>query len=59
MFFATTKGQHVYSDPNYRDMEEVFILFGKETKGLPEELLWGLHEYHRDPRRGSKQNASM
>ena len=39
MFFATTKGQHVYSDPNYRDMEEVFILFGKETKGLPEDIL--------------------
>ena len=39
MFFATTKGQHVYSDPNYGEMEEVFILFGKETKGLPEDIL--------------------
>ena len=24
---------------NYSDMEEVFLLFGKETKGLPEETL--------------------
>lgn len=39
MFFATTKGKHVYSEPNYENMEEVFILFGKETKGLPEGIL--------------------
>ena len=39
MFFSTTKGKHIYSDPNYKDMDEVFILFGKETKGLPEYLL--------------------
>ena len=39
MFFATTKGKHVYSEPDYSSMNEVFILFGKETKGLPEDLL--------------------
>ena len=39
MFFATTKGKTVYSDVDYAQMEEVFILFGKETKGLPEWLL--------------------
>lgn len=39
MFFATTKGKHVYSEPNYIDMEEIFLLFGKETKGLPEDIL--------------------
>ena len=39
MFFATTKGKHVYSEPNYKDMKEVFLLFGKETKGLPEDIL--------------------
>ncbi len=39
MFFATTKGQHIYCEPNYKEMEEVFLLFGKETKGLPEDLL--------------------
>ena len=39
MYYATTKGQHCYSDVNYSEMEEVFILFGKETKGLPEDLL--------------------
>lgn len=39
MFFVTTKGKHVYSDPNYAEMGEVFALFGKETKGLPEDIL--------------------
>ena len=39
MFFATTKGKHVYSEPDYSKMDEVFLLFGKETKGLPEDVL--------------------
>jgi tRNA (cytidine/uridine-2'-O-)-methyltransferase len=39
MFFVTTKGKHVYSDVDYSNMEEIFILFGKETKGLPEDTL--------------------
>ena len=39
MFFVTTKGKHVYSEPNYEDAREVFLLFGKETKGLPEDVL--------------------
>ena len=39
MFFVTTKGKNVYSEVNYSKMDEVFCLFGKETKGLPEDLL--------------------
>lgn len=39
MFFATTKANNCYSDVNYSEFDEVFILFGKETKGLPEDLL--------------------
>ena len=39
MFFVTTKGKHVYSDPKFNEMDEVFALFGKETKGLPEDVL--------------------
>ena len=39
MFFVTTKGKHVYSEPKYSEMDEIFILFGKETKGLPEDVL--------------------
>lgn len=39
MFFVTTKGKHVYSQNMYEQLDEVFVLFGKETKGLPEEVL--------------------
>ena len=39
MFFVTTKGKHCYSDVDYSNLDNVFLLFGKETKGLPESLL--------------------
>ena len=39
MFLATTKAKHCYSDVDYSKFDEIFILFGKETKGLPETLL--------------------
>ena len=39
MFFVTTKGKKVYSEVNYYGFDEVFLLFGKETKGLPEDIL--------------------
>ena len=39
MFFVTTKGKQVYSQEIYGSMDEIFVLFGKETKGLPEDLL--------------------
>jgi len=37
LFYATTKAQRLYSDFEYKD-EDVFV-FGKETKGLPAELI--------------------
>ena len=39
MFFATTKGKTKYTDIDYSKMGEIFVLYGKETKGLPEWLL--------------------
>lgn len=37
LFLATTKGGHIYTEPEYRD-EDMF-LFGKETRGLPENFI--------------------
>ena len=37
LYCFTTKAQHGYTDVTYPD--EVFLLFGKETRGLPEEFL--------------------
>ena len=39
MYFLTTKGQKCYTEVDFSKFEEVFIVFGKETKGLPETLL--------------------
>ena len=36
-YYFTTKGRHVHSNVDYPD--NCYLLFGKETKGLPEELL--------------------
>ena len=36
-FYFTTKGRHRHSDVSFKDGD--FLVFGKETKGLPEELL--------------------
>ena len=38
LFFATTKAEKVYSDIEYKDGD--YLVFGKETKGLPETLIW-------------------
>ena len=39
MFFATTKGKTKYTDIDYSKMDDIFVLYGNETKGLPESLL--------------------
>ena len=36
-FYFTTKGTHIYADVAYPD--GAYLMFGKETKGLPEALL--------------------
>ena len=37
VYYFSTKAPHLYTDIEYPN--PVFIMFGKETKGLPEELL--------------------
>ncbi len=36
IYMATTKGRHVYSDVSYEP--DCFIMFGKESAGIPEEI---------------------
>lgn len=40
-FYCTTKAKNTYSDINYTEDKDsdIFLVFGKETKGLPETLL--------------------
>lgn len=37
-FYFTTKGRHVHSDVSYP--ENAYLIFGREDKGLPEDLLY-------------------
>lgn len=37
IYMATTKAKHVYSDINYE--QDCYIMFGKESAGIPEDLL--------------------
>ena len=60
MYFVTTKGQTCYSDVEYEKFDEVFLLFGKETKGLPEDLLKKyLHKTIRIPMRSMLRSLNL
>ena len=37
IYYATTKAKHVYTEVNYEP--NAFIMFGKESAGIPEEIL--------------------
>jgi tRNA (cytidine/uridine-2'-O-)-methyltransferase len=37
-YYASTKGEKYYTDFEYKDGD--FLVFGKETKGLPEQLVY-------------------
>ena len=42
LFFATTKGRNTYADVSYGEND--WIMFGKESAGIPEEIL----KYYKD-----------
>lgn len=52
-YYFSTKARHRHSDVNYED--NCYIVFGKETAGLPEELL--LKNYETTVRIPMKENA--
>lgn len=39
IYYFSTKAPRAYTEIDYRE-HDVFLMFGKETKGLPEELLY-------------------
>lgn len=44
IYMATTKARHMYSEPAYEDEEDVYVMFGKESAGIPEEILLDYEE---------------
>ncbi len=58
MFFFSTKAKTCYADISYP--KRVFLLFGKETKGLPEELLYAHpNECVRIPMRNTLRSLNL
>lgn len=43
LYLSTTKGRHLYTEVAYRDGD--MLLFGKETAGLPKELIEERQDY--------------
>lgn len=43
LYFFTTKAPRSYTEISYP--ENVYIMFGKETRGIPEEILCQRHDY--------------
>lgn len=39
-YFFTTKGRKVHSEVKYPQDKNIYLVFGREDKGLPEELLY-------------------
>ena len=44
IYMATTKGRHVYTDVSYEP--DCYLMFGKESAGIPEEILKVQGELH-------------
>ena len=61
-FYCTTKGKKAYSEPDYKSLgdADIFLVFGKETKGLDEELLRGnLDSCIRIPMKENKRSLNL
>ncbi len=41
-YFCSTKAKHSHTEPEYKDGD--FLFFGKETKGLPEDLIFSHYD---------------
>ena len=39
LFYVSTKSKKYYTEVDYTNIDDIYLLFGKETKGLPEDLL--------------------
>ncbi len=38
-YYCTTKAKYTYCQPDFTADEEVYLIFGRETRGLPERIL--------------------
>ncbi|MDO4944771.1 MAG: tRNA (cytidine(34)-2'-O)-methyltransferase [Ruminococcus sp.] len=59
-FYFTTKGRKVHSETVYPEDKDVYIVFGREDKGLPEKLLYdNPHSCVRIPMRNDLRSLNL
>lgn len=61
-YYCSTKAERTYNEADYTkdDKNDIFLVFGKETKGLPEELLKQNYERCiRIPMKKSKRSLNL
>ena len=61
-YYCSTKAPHVYSQVDFtaHAQEDIFLVFGKETKGLPEDLLKAnLDHCIRIPMKANKRSLNL
>lgn len=62
-YYCTTKAPHVYSDVDFARVsaeKDIFLVFGKETKGLPETLLkYNMDKCIRIPMKYNKRSLNL
>ncbi len=61
-YYCTTKAKNTYSRMDFPtgDADQIFLVFGKETKGLPEELLReNLESCIRIPMKANKRSLNL
>lgn len=59
-YFFTTKGRKVHSEVCYPQDKNVYLIFGREDKGLPEDLLYkNPHSCVRIPMRSSLRSLNL
>ena len=40
LYFFSTKGQRTYSEEDFRSGDDIYFIFGKESKGIDEDILF-------------------
>lgn len=61
-YYCTTKGKKTYSEMDYKENgdKDIFLVFGKETKGLPEDLLRdNIEKCIRIPMKADKRSLNL
>ena len=60
LYFFSTKGQKTYSEEDFRSGDDIYFIFGKESKGIDEDILFSHPESTlRIPMRNDERSLNL